>query len=160
MEVDDEVALGILDVPKGILNLGDATVWGGEEVVAHRLGGLFLAENAAVLKANRRPALDRKTAVFGVLVVPANKVGEGSFDVVSELRLSGQRGLKDHVPEVIPVERLEVLLCGCDVVATLGMCFANFDNARAPRGLSCFDFLLGDTHGTVLAAMGERIQVP
>ena len=71
------------------INLRDAAIGAGKEVVAHRLSSALLAEDAAVFETNRRPALNRKATILSVLFVAADEVGGGSFNIVTKLRFGG-----------------------------------------------------------------------
>ena len=89
VKIDDEVPSIISDVSKGIFHLGDAAIRRGKEVVAHRLGSAFLAKDTAVLKPDRRPALNREATILGVFFVAADEVGECSLNIVPKLRFGG-----------------------------------------------------------------------
>ena len=81
-----QLPIRIDGVGKGILDFHDISALNrGEEVIAH--GDAHVANDlgANILPLDIGPGLDRKSVVFRIIAVSADKVGQSAFKIQTEL---------------------------------------------------------------------------
>ena len=123
MKLDSEVRILILDIAKGILHLDLRSFWIGEEIVAHCKGPISVGGHLVILEPHLCPALYGKTFVLGASVVRCDEVRQGGFESRAELIHCGQCRFEHDWPDLIRVQRIDVISGDSAVVAAIPVGF-------------------------------------
>ena len=143
MQHDLDLALIVQDVAERVFDLHQFALRIGEEVVAHRHGGIAVKEHRGVFEADCGPTFDCEAAVFSADFVGGNKIGESLFERPTKLDLGRQRRLEQHRRGAVVVEVLNVLLGGLLIVFAILVRCGDADDAVAPCLLGGGEMLFG-----------------